>query len=169
MSWLYKIWVKHKDGFLPLLLEIALTNMHSLLLPSITRTPAQASGLKSRGFICLLLPPHDPGGLILAWPRVLLSGSCWFMGLEERNKGSECVWSVQVKTLRRHFERAPTGIEISLATPVKATLRSTPNPSPGLGSTFHLCTSCSRTLQVLYAAWFTTQEWLTIHYDTKAK
>lgn len=68
------------------------------------------------------------------WPRrikpdhrVFLSGS-WFMGLQQRNKESECVWSVQVNTLRRHFEKAPTGIKISSATPVKAALRSTREP-----------------------------------------
>lgn len=53
---------------------------------------------------------------------VFLSGS-WFMALQQRNKGPECVWSVQVKTLRLHFEKAPSGVEISSATPVKAALR----------------------------------------------
>ena len=156
---------------LPLVLRLSLTSVQTLLLPGATRAPAV--NLKA-GLIRLepSTPPPPWPWRITPGHRVFLPGS-WFMRLGQRNKGSGCVWSVQVKTLRRHFEKAPAGIGISSATPVKAALRSTRQPvtraqiqpPPALRlppvslAERHAARDRTRTAPV----------WLTASHDTKAK
>lgn len=98
--------VKRSEArFLPLVLSCTLTSLQTLTVAKQNKSSAHVVNSK-RGLICHMPPPPSP------WLRrikpghgVFLSGS-WFMGLAQRNKGSECVWSLQVKTQRRHFEKS---------------------------------------------------------------
>lgn len=102
------VWVHHsRTWFLPPCVE-----MEALSSRLLWRRAQQELG-RNKSFVwklasCAFCFPHrlprGPGGL--SWAVALFFQVSWFMWLLQRNKGSEFVWSVQVKTLRWHFQNS---------------------------------------------------------------
>lgn len=137
--------VKHsKARFLPLVLSFTLTSLQTQTVAKQNKSSAHVVNSK-QGLIFHIHPP-DPGGLSLAMGFFFQVADLWGLRRETKvlNVFEVCRWRPGDGT------KAPTGIEISSTTPVTATLH---NLSPGLGSTFHLCTDCPRvghTFQALH-------------------